>query len=77
MKKKLLDDIVAHIAESVVHRFVAGRKGKDGSEQQERGRKPVSIEVNISLTFVSTSKCEGAGRLPAGRAGGPSGRSKL
>ena len=64
MKKTLLDDIVAHIAESVVDRFVSSRKGKDGSQEQERGRKPVSIEVNISL-FASTSKCKGAGRLPA------------
>ena len=54
MKKTLLDDLVAHIAESVVHRFVKnGVKGEGGSDLQERGRKPVSIEVGIqSRAFV-------------------------
>ena len=45
MKKTLLDDIVSHIAESVVQRFVKSRKVKEASEQEPRGREPVSIEV--------------------------------
>ena len=52
MKKTLLDDIVAHIAESVVHRFVKSRKDDgDESELEERGSKPVSIEVPQHLDF--------------------------
>ena len=59
MKKTLLDDIVAHIAESVVHRFVKsgkGEKGEDGTQRQERGRKPVSIEVNIWILHLLSLK---------------------
>ena len=45
MKKTLLDDIVSHIAESVVQRFVKSRKVKEASQQEARGKEPVSIEV--------------------------------
>ena len=45
MKKTLLDDIVSHIAESVVQRFVKSRKGKETNQQEPRGKEPVSIEV--------------------------------
>ena len=45
VKKTLLDDIVSHIAESVVQRFVKSRNGKEASQQEARGKEPVSIEV--------------------------------
>ena len=54
MKKTLLDDIVSHIAESVVQRFVKSRKVKEASQQEPRGKEPVSIEVlKLFEIFIS------------------------
>ena len=69
MKKTLLDDIVSHIAESVVQRFVKSRKGKEASQEEPRGKEPVSIEVLklfeiLIFQFWFLEISSGVGRLP-------------
>ena len=68
MKKTLLDDIVSHIAESVVQRFVKSRKGKEATQQEARGREPVSIEVfafsGVAFFVLVLRNFSGVGRLP-------------
>ena len=68
MKKTLLDDIVSHIAESVVQRFVKSRKVKEASQQEPRGKEPVSIEVfafsEVAFFILVLRNFSGVGRLP-------------